>query len=161
MERSSLSPRHRLILSGGVRWLRGSILTLIQKLVSLVHRAFQHKLWRLVMYFIGTILVLRYIMRGIMHGITKKWQENIYLIPEKRLSGIPRRYAVCFYGTHMSLKHVLPSIACNVFKPVTAAGDTYDVFVHTFEDDIPGEERQRQLKTCSAEEAIMDLSPVR
>ncbi len=145
--------RHRWI-SRRVWWLRRRALIWFQKLVNLVRLIFQNRLLRLVLYLLATILVLRTVMLR----FTKNWSIEVYTMPEDRLSGVPKRYAICFHGSHTSLKHVLPSIKCNVFKPITDAGDTYDVFVHTFHDDIPGEDRHQQL---SANETIVHLKPVR
>ncbi len=148
------SSQRRWISCRGVGWLIGSVLILLKKLVGLV---FQHRLGRLVLCWLVTILVLRFAARG----FTKRWVEEEFLMPENRLSGVQRRYAMCFYGIHTSLKHTLPSIVCNVLKPINDAGDTYDVFVHTFEDDVPGEDRQQLSNNNSAIETVMKLKPVR
>ncbi len=151
------SLQHRWISCRMVRWLIGNVLILLKKLVGLTYQVFQHRLARLVLYLLVAILVLRSATRS----FTKRWVEEQYLMPENRLSGVKRRYAICFYGTHTSLEHVLPSTVCNVLKPITDAGDTYDVFVHTFEDDVPGEDEQQHSNNSSANEIIMKLKPVR
>ncbi len=137
-------------------WLVKRALIWFQVLSRLVRLVVEKRFFfsRLV-YLVATIFVIRIVMLQ----TTENWLLDVYVTPDDRQSGVPRRYAICFYGPHTSLKHVLPSIKCNVFEPITDQGDTYDVFVHTFLDDVPGEDREEDR--LSANEALSLLEPIR
>ncbi len=74
----------------------------------------------------------------------------------------PRQYAICLFGILRSPSIAFPTIKKHIFEPITNAGDTYDVFIHTYSMDVYSNPRAKEKEMeYNSENDLLQLNATR
>lgn len=73
-------------------------------------------------------------------------------IPTHSCSRKTKRVALAFYGLTRSLSYTIDSIRSNIMRPLTEAGYTYDVYLHTYDLQNLANERSGEANPLNTTE---------